>query len=115
MLKNLPKKLVITAALKGKKAFIGKKVIFKFNGKAYIAKTNSKGIAKVIVKNSVLKKLKVGKAVKYQVTYLRDTVTKIMTLFEFSLTFLNKSGILVARSCLVVRARQTRRYDRSYS
>ena len=78
MLKNLPKKLVITAALKGKKAFIGKKVIFKFNGKAYIAKTNSKGIAKIIVKNSVLKKLKVGKAVKYQVTYLRDTVAKIV-------------------------------------
>ena len=78
IVKKSAKKLVITAALKGKKAFIGKKVIFKFNGKAYIAKTNSKGIAKIIVKNTVLKKLKVGKAVKYQVTYLRDTVTKIV-------------------------------------
>ncbi|WP_296872103.1 hypothetical protein [uncultured Methanobrevibacter sp.] len=49
---------------------------FKFKGKKYKAKTNKKGIAKVIIKKSVLKKLKVGKKVKYQVTYLKDTVKR---------------------------------------
>ena len=46
-----------------------KKVIFKFNGKTYKVKTNKKGVAKVIIKKSILKKLKVGKKVKYQVSY----------------------------------------------
>ena len=34
-----------------------KKITFKFNGKKYTAKTNVKGIAKVTIKSSVLKKL----------------------------------------------------------
>ncbi|WP_405315854.1 hypothetical protein, partial [Methanobrevibacter sp.] len=60
----------------GKKALKNKKVTFKFKGKKYKAKTNKKGIAKVTIKKSVLKKLKVGKKVKYQVTYLKDTVKR---------------------------------------
>ena len=72
--KKSAKKLVIKATLKGKTAIKGKKLTFKFNGKKYTAKTNKKGIAKITIKKSVLKKLKVGKKVKYQVTYIKDTV-----------------------------------------
>ena len=74
--KKSAKKLVIKATLKGKKPIKGKKLTFKFNGKTYKAKTNKKGIAKVTIKKSALKKLKVGKKVKYQVTYLKNTVKK---------------------------------------
>ena len=73
--KKSAKKLVLTATLKkGKKALKYKKITFKFNGKKYTAWTNKKGVAKVTIKKSVLKKLKVGKTVKYQATYKKDTV-----------------------------------------
>ena len=72
--KKSAKKLVLTAKLN--KKLKGKKITFKFNGKKYVAKTNKKGIAKVTVKSNVLKNLKVGKKVKYQATYLKDTVKK---------------------------------------
>lgn len=75
--KKSAKSLTLKATLKqGKKALKYKKVTFKFNGKKYKAKTNKKGVAKVTIKKSVLKKLKVGKTVKYQATYLKDTVKK---------------------------------------
>ena len=68
--KKSAKKLVLTAKLtKGKTLIKGKKITFKFKGKTYKAKTNKKGIAKVTIKKSVLKKLKVGKKVKYQAKY----------------------------------------------
>jgi len=74
--KKSAKKLVLQATLKNSKALKGKTVTFKFNGKTYKAKTNSKGIAKVTIKKSVLKKLKAGKKVTYQATYLKDTIKK---------------------------------------
>ena len=75
--KRSAKKLVLKATLKqGKKALKGKKVVFKFKGKKYTAKTNKKGLAKVTIKKNVLKKLKKGKKVKYQVTYLKCTVKR---------------------------------------
>ncbi|MBQ8016990.1 MAG: hypothetical protein IJ258_02685 [Methanobrevibacter sp.] len=75
--KKSAKKLVLQATLKiNKKAKKGLKVIFKFNGKKYTAKTNKKGVAKVTIKKKVLKKLKVGKKVKYQVSYGKKTVKK---------------------------------------
>ena len=76
--KKSAKKLVLTATLKkvNGKYLKNKKITFKFKGKKYTAKTNKKGVAKVTVKSSVLKKLKDGKKVTYQATYLKDTVKK---------------------------------------
>ena len=75
--KKSAKKLKITATLKinGKKVK-GKKLTFKFNKKTYKAKTNKKGLAKITITKKVLKKLKVGKKVKYQVSYSGKTVKR---------------------------------------
>ncbi|WP_407374118.1 hypothetical protein [Methanobrevibacter sp.] len=69
-------KMVLQATLKNKKPLKNKKVKFKFNGKTYTAKTNSKGIAKVTVPKSVMKKLKIGKSRTYQAIYGKDVVKK---------------------------------------
>lgn len=71
------KKLTLSATLtiEGKRAN-KKKVAFIFNGKVYSAKTNKKGVAKITIKKSVLKKLKVGKKVTYKAYYSGVTVTK---------------------------------------
>lgn len=76
--KKSAKKLVLTATLKKIKGkFLkSKKITFKFNGKTFKAKTDKKGVAKVTIKSSVLKKLKVGEKVSYQATYIKDTVKK---------------------------------------
>ena len=75
--KKSAKKLVLTATLKkGKSPIKGKVVAFKFSGKTYNVKTKANGIAKVTIKSSILKKLKVGKNITYQATYLKDTVKK---------------------------------------
>ena len=76
--KRSAKKLVIKTNLKkvNGKYLKGKKITLKFKGKKFKAKTNKKGVAKFTIKSKVLKKLKVGKKVKYQATYLKDTVKK---------------------------------------
>ena len=54
----------------------GKKITLKFKGKKYTAKTNKKGGAIFKLNKKVLNKLKVGKKYKYQVIYLKDSVSK---------------------------------------
>jgi predicted outer membrane repeat protein len=77
-IKKSAKKLVLRATLKkGSTPLKNKKVTFKFNGKKYKAKTNKKGVAKYTIKKKILKKLKVGKKVKYQVSYGKLTVKKV--------------------------------------
>ena len=67
--KRSAKKLVLTAKFKkGSKIYKNKKLTFKFGLSTYTAKTNSKGIAKVTISSGVLKKLKFGDTVKYQVS-----------------------------------------------
>ena len=75
--KKSAKKLIIKAKLKvnGKKAK-GKTVKFKFNKKTYKVKTNKKGVAKLTIKKGVLKKLKIGKKVKYQVAYGKKSIKR---------------------------------------
>jgi hypothetical protein len=68
---------VLSAKLKQSgKALKGKKLTFTFKGKKYKAKTNSKGVAKVTVKKTALKRLKVGKTITYKVSYGNITISK---------------------------------------
>lgn len=76
--KKSAKKLTIKATLKvNGKAVKGKIIKFKFNKKSYKARTNAKGVAKITVKKSVLKKLKKGKKVTYTATF--GKITKKVT------------------------------------
>ena len=74
------KKLVLKAKLKWtlksnkSKSLKGKKIVFKFKGKTYKAKTNKKGIAKVTIKSKVTKKLKKGKKYAYTAKYITNIV-----------------------------------------
>lgn len=74
--KKSAKKLDLTVTIKKVKGLSVKnqKVTFKFNGKTYKAVTNAKGVAKVTIPQNVLKKLKVGKSITYQATFIKATV-----------------------------------------
>ena|GEM_PF-2354831 len=75
--KKSAKKLTLTVKLtKGKALLKNKKIKFRFRGKNYYAKTNSKGIAKVIIKKSVLKKLKAGKKYTVKMSYLKYSIKR---------------------------------------
>ena len=60
----------------------GKYLKFKFNKKTYKVKTNKRGIAKLVIKKSVLKKLKVGKKVRYQVSFSKKTVKRTVKVIK---------------------------------
>ena len=70
------KALTLQATLKWSngKAISGKKITFKFKGKKYTAKTNSKGVAKVTIKKTVTKKLKKGKTYSFNACYYTNYV-----------------------------------------
>ena len=75
--KKSAEKLVLTAGLKKNgKPLKSKTVMFKFNGRTYKAKTSPKGVAKVTVKKSALKKLSVGERVSYGANYAKISVVK---------------------------------------
>lgn len=73
---KVKKPITVKATLKHSdgKAIKNKKIIFKFKGKKYIAKTNKKGIAKITIKN----KYKAGKysiKIKYVAQIIKQTIT----------------------------------------
>ena len=73
--KKTAKKFTLKAKLKiNGKLVKGKWITFKFKGKTYKVKTNSKGIAQKTLKKNVIKKLKKGKTYTVKVTYLKDTI-----------------------------------------
>ena len=73
-------KIKITLNKVNGKYLKSKTLKIKFNKKTYKVKTNKKGVATWKVKKSMLKKLKVGKKVKYTVTYGKATLTKKLTI-----------------------------------
>ena len=73
--KKTAKSFTLKATLKiNGKLVKGKWITFKFNGKTYRVKTNSKGVAQKILGKNVIKKLKKGKTYTVKVTYLKDTI-----------------------------------------
>ena len=75
--KKTAKKFTLKAKLKiNGKLVKGKQITFKFNGKTYKVKTNSKGIAQKTLNKKVINKLKKGKTYMVKVTYLKDTIIK---------------------------------------
>ena len=77
-IKKTAKKVIIKASLKkiNGNYLRGKTITFKFKNKIYHAKTNHVGVAKITIKSKVLKKLKAGKKITYQATYMRDSAFK---------------------------------------
>ena len=74
--KRSAKSLVIQASLAkvNGKYLKNKWISFKFPGISTKVKTNSKGVAILTIPSKVLGKLKSGKKITYQATYLKDTV-----------------------------------------
>ena len=76
-IKKSSREIVMKATLKqGKTVLKNKKIIFKFNGRKYVSKTNHKGVAKITIKKAMIKKLKTGKKITYSASYLKDTIKK---------------------------------------
>ena len=79
--KKSAKTLKIKVSLKkvNGKYLKGKKITLKFKGKKYTAKINKKGVATFKINKKIIKKLKVGKKYSYKVNYLKDSITKKIT------------------------------------
>ena len=69
-------KIKVTLKKVNGKYLKNKKVTLKFNKKTFKVKTNKKGVVTFTIKNSVYKKLKVGKKYTYQVIYGKNKVKK---------------------------------------
>ncbi len=67
-------KIKISIKANKKSALKGKKIILKFKGKKYKAKTNKKGVATFKIPKKVVKKLKIGK--KYKVVFKYGSTSK---------------------------------------
>ena len=79
--KKTVKKIKVKITLKkvDNKYLKGKQITLKFKGKTYKVKTNKKGVATFTIKKNMINKLKIGKKYSYQVTYLKEKVTKKIT------------------------------------
>ena len=87
--KFAPKAVIKATLYIDSKLAKNKKLTFTFKGKKYTAKTNGKGLASKIIKNSILKKLKVGQKLTYSVSYankiVKRTVKVTKHLYQLSL------------------------------
>lgn len=83
-LKKSSKKLTLKATLKysNGKVIKSKKITFKFRGKTYTAKTNSKGVTSVKITKNIINKLKIGKKYNYSVKYYDKTIKKIVNVVK---------------------------------
>lgn len=75
IVKKTSKRLILQAQLKINGKFVKGAIIkFKFLGKTYHAKTNSKGIALKTFNKNVIKKLRKGRTYAVGVTYIKNTI-----------------------------------------
>ena len=63
---------------KGKTLLKYKRVVFRFGGRNYVAKTNYKGIARVTIKRAVIKKLKAGKKYAVKISYYKYSIKRVV-------------------------------------
>ena len=72
-------KIKVTLKKVNGKYLKSKKVTLKFKGKTYKANTNKNGVATFKIPKKVIKKLKAGKKYTYKATYLKQSVSKKVT------------------------------------
>ena len=82
--KSSAKYLKVKVSLKkvNGKYLSGKKITFNFNGKAYYAKTNSKGVAVFTIYKSTINKLAVGKKYAFIVKFGTDRINKFVSVLK---------------------------------